>query len=590
MIKKGRFILKLTLRLELYTNFIVVPLVVYFGQLTGHYSPEGQKMLNSTALIIPTFNLIIATILRIIILNVIMRKINSDDENTPFAKIKKRLLNYPRIEVIIISVRWAFGLSMTFLVMYYLEFAEASRAFTYFIDILMCGTVNAVISFFTTENMISRILKTPRFAATPLPAGSYSPVGIQLRLLMTVIAVLIIPIVIMGYMVVLISSGIVKIDKFAGHLLFIVIMSLATLAVVLYESTRGIRNGMKMTISALEKLGGNDFNIDNIAMLDRSEIGIISQYVNMLAASLRNFVRKNNALNEQLSQLTIKLTRNAESLSQNTREEATSMEEIMATTEEISSGAESATNSVEDQYTAMESLIKSMADLSDVMAGVNSRIDSVVQLSGNIESTAETSGSTLNAMIESLKIVSESSAQMTSIIEIINDISDKINLLSLNASIEAARAGEAGRGFAVVADEVSKLADMTANSIKDISSLVQRNIDEIRTGMKRIDDTVATIGSITKLVNSINAQTSDISEQMKTQHDINGKVNRDAGIIKQKSDIVKVAIQEQKQALAEIVKAIAGINESTQKTVESADAMFRSAKEADSMAAELVKE
>jgi methyl-accepting chemotaxis protein len=590
MIKKGRFILKLTLRLEIYTNFIVVPLLLYFGRLTGHYSPEGEKLLNSNALVISTFNMIVATILRIIILNVIMRKINRDDGNTDFAKIKRNLLNYPRIETIIISVRWAFGLSMTFATMYLAGYAEASRALTYFIDILMCGTVNAVISFFVTENMISHILKTPRLAATPLPAGSYSQVGIQLRLLMTVIAVLIIPIVIMGYMVVLISSGIVKIDQFAGHLLFIVVMSLFTLAVVLFESTSGIRNGMKMTIGALQKLSENDFNTGSLPMLDRSEIGIISQYVNKLGGSLRNFVLKSSSLNQQLSLLTVKLTKNAESMSENTREEATSIEEIMATTEEISSGAESATHTVEDQHVAMESLIKSMEDLSDVMSGVTSRIESVIQLSGNIENTAETSVSTLNAMIESLKIVSESSAQMTSIIEIINDISDKINLLSLNASIEAARAGEAGRGFAVVADEVSKLADMTANSIKDISSLVQRNINEIRTGMKRIDDTVETIGSITKLVNSINDQTRDISEQMKTQHDINMKVNHDASVIKDKSDIVKVAIQEQKHALAEITRAISGINETTQKTVESADTLFRSAKEVDGMASELVKE
>ena len=167
-------------------------------------------------------------------------------------------------------------------------------------------------------------------------------------------------------------------------------------------------------------------------------------------------------------------------------------------------------------------------------------------------------------MNESMARISSSSKEMTGVIQIINDISDRINLLSLNAAIEAARAGTAGRGFAVVADEISKLAEQTAASIKDIDRLINANESEIESGFKNVTGIVETISLIMKDVESIGAMVSTISDHMARQLSSNDDVNRNTEDVRVKSGEIVGAMREQRSAIEEISNTIAAINELSQ--------------------------
>ena len=96
-------------------------------------------------------------------------------------------------------------------------------------------------------------------------------------------------------------------------------------------------------------------------------------------------------------------------------------------------------------------------------------MDTVGDLTLKTKATTEIS----KVIVREIEKLEKLSENVGSFVNIINDISEQTNLLSLNASIEAARAGDAGKGFAVVASEIRKLADESKEATKKVESIVE---------------------------------------------------------------------------------------------------------------------
>ncbi len=102
----------------------------------------------------------------------------------------------------------------------------------------------------------------------------------------------------------------------------------------------------------------------------------------------------------------------------------------------------------------------------------------------------------VNATVEGMRAIAESSDQISEIISVITEIAEQTNLLSLNAAIEAARAGIHGKGFAVVADEVGKLAQRSSEAAKEITQLIKDSTSRVAEGTKLTDDSQLALGKI----------------------------------------------------------------------------------------------
>src|SRR5690606_16820603 len=92
--------------------------------------------------------------------------------------------------------------------------------------------------------------------------------------------------------------------------------------------------------------------------------------------------------------------------------------------------------------------------------------------------------------------ITTSSAKISNIIGLIDDIAFQTNLLALNASVEAARAGEAGKGFAVGAVEVRRLAQSAAEASADVKALIEASAGEVRRGAQLVSKAAESLNDI----------------------------------------------------------------------------------------------
>jgi len=315
-------------------------------------------------------------------------------------------------------------------------------------------------------------------------------------------------------------------------------------------------------------------NLTNISEIDgdltiqldsdsKDELGDIAESFNKFVAKIRSVIKEVQTISTHLTISTEEIVKVTLAFSNDMNNQASSAEEITASAETISAAMGKMTNDATDQYNSLLALTTKIQELTDITNETNKIIFKTLSLVKDITSEARVGENLLDSMNESINKIGNSSKQIITIVEIINEISDKTNLLALNAAIEAARAGDAGKGFSVVAEEISKLADQTGSSTMDINSLIKANELEIDKGMLNVTDSVSIIRKIIKGVDSINKMMNLISSDMTNQLDVNKIVNNEAANIKNKSEEIRDTTEEQKLLLSEIVRTITNVSERT---------------------------
>ncbi len=337
----------------------------------------------------------------------------------------------------------------------------------------------------------------------------------------------------------------------------------------------GLADPLKRMLELLDRVREErDLTSRVVLNFDRSdELGRVAEGINSMLERLGDIARKVQITASDLASSSEEMSATAEMFASNAQNQSATAEEITATVEEIAAGMESVTTIAKSQFESINSLMGKIGELSVIINELSRTMEESLARAASVSADAKTGEDSLRDMNTVMNRILESSGAMTNIVGMINDISDKINLLSLNAAIEAARAGDAGRGFAVVADEISKLADQTASSIKDIDSLIKLNNGEIEGGISKVGSSIDITRRIIEGVGSIASTIEGMSGNMRRQSSTSELVNVEAESVKKLSDQIKNAMDEQKVAINEISKSVTSMNEATQSNASGSEEM-----------------
>jgi len=175
-----------------------------------------------------------------------------------------------------------------------------------------------------------------------------------------------------------------------------------------------------------------------------------------------------------------------------------------------------------------------------------------------------------------IKRLGESSQEIGSIVELINDIAEQTNILALNAAIQAASAGDAGRGFAVVADEVQRLAERASNATKRIETLVQtiqsdtneavtsmeQTTAEVVAGARLAEDAGLALGEIEKVSNDLADLIQNISEASRQQSAAATNISATMNVIQEITTQTSVGASQTAESIGNLAQLAADLRRS----------------------------
>lgn len=256
--------------------------------------------------------------------------------------------------------------------------------------------------------------------------------------------------------------------------------------------------------------------------------------------------------------------------------------QIASAAEELSQVAKETTDSVQAQTGETDQIASAINEMAATIHQISKSANEVQSHGADADRLSKESGETMRGsqsvvndlsknILESSEVIETLAArtnEIQSVLDVIHEVTDQTNLLALNAAIEAARAGEHGRGFAVVADEVRQLAHRSDESASKIREMIdgfitesKKAVEKMRSSkdlsdqtVERIDHATTTLDTISKSVESIHDQITQIAAGSEQQSQVAEEINQNVVRIVDASQSSQSGVTQTSQSSQELAK------------------------------------
>ncbi|PJZ82682.1 methyl-accepting chemotaxis protein [Leptospira meyeri] len=557
---------KLTLGLELLTSILAVPIAVLFIVSGGEYNFEKAVYVVLGATISLTISYIVPTIRFFRLRNLITQTIPENFSKKTIEEkqeIKIRLLKFPKNNSAYFLVQWSLGIPFAALITFLFFTPTLIEIIPYAVLPIIIYPVLGVSHFFLTELRLAPVLSQSVLKELILPLNEIPKIGIFPRVFFTMLAVFSMSVTTLGYLLGTQVTGIIQLQNTGITIGLLALFICIAIYILTSLFVRSLKFNTDQMVRRYEGLANGDLR-NTVAMISTDELGLGSLSLNSFIESIRKITAGVVSEAERVSKDSKVIASQTQGLAQAMMEQASSTEQMSAGVEEMSASIRSTAISAKTQNEITQSSLQSLIEMESVLVDVHSSMERTEGETKKMQEEILSGQNALHSTLSAMEEIETSVEHTADVIQVISDISDKIGLLSLNASIEAARAGEAGRGFAVVASEISKLGEQTLQNTKRILDAVEKAYEASKSGRSAVSNTEKTFSQIGTAVDTTVQLIKISSEMTKKQMFIAKDVKEGFGNLTRSALEIEQNTEEQARTSFELSHSIATISEGTE--------------------------